>query len=133
MKEKRKLSNLKHHEHRLLTMLVTVCLLLGTIQGKSSAIRAEGSATVFQIGDQVEAILENGRLTVSGSGDTYDYEAQTSPFLHDREKIQSIIIEEGITYIGAYLFYNLGQVNGILELPSTILGMGEAVNGYLTG
>ena len=73
MKEKRKLSNLKHHEHRLLTMLVTVCLLLGTIQGKSSAIRAEGSATVFQIGDQVEAILENGRLTVSGSGDTYDY------------------------------------------------------------
>lgn len=126
MKEKRKLSNLKHHEHRLLTMLVTVCLLLGTIQGKSSAIRAEGSATVFQIGDQVEAILENGRLTVSGSGDIYDYEAQTSPFLHDREKIQSIIIEEGITYIGAYLFYNLGQVNGILELPSTILGMGEA-------
>lgn len=126
MKEKRKLSNLKHHEHRLLTMLVTVCLLLGTIQGKSSAIRAEGSATVFQIGDQVEAILENGRLTVSGSGDTYDYEAQTSPFLHDREKIQSIIIEEGITYNGAYLFYNLGQVNGILELPSTILGMGEA-------
>lgn len=126
MKEKRKLSNLKHHEHRLLTMLVTVCLLLGTIQGKSSAIRAEGSPTVFQIGDQVEAILENGRLTVSGSGDTYDYEAQTSPFLHDREKIQSIIIEEGVAYIGAYLFYNLGQVNGILELPSTILGMGEA-------
>ena len=126
MKEKRKLSNLKHHEHRLLTMLVTVCLLLGTIQGKSSVIRAESSAAVFQIGDQAVAILENGRLTVSGSGDTYDYEAQTSPFLHDREKIQSIRIEEGITYIGAYLFYNLGQVSGILELPSTILGMGEA-------
>lgn len=45
---------------------------------------------------------ETYELTISGSGDTYDYQFGESPF--DKVNIKSVIIQEGVTSIGEYLF-----------------------------
>ena len=44
--------------------------------------------------------LENGCLTISGSGAMTDYEQGTEPWYAERENIFSAVVEEGVTYIG---------------------------------
>ncbi len=49
--------------------------------------------------------LENGVLTISGSGETEDFaNAKSVPWYEKRGEITSVVVEEGITSIGNYCF-----------------------------
>lgn len=67
----------------------------------------------------------NKVLTLSGSGATNDYTGSgngRSPFYQNatiRNNCTSIVVEEGITAIGNYLFFYLNQVESV-TLPSTV-------------
>ena len=45
-----------------------------------------------------------GTVTISGTGSTKDYTSVYSPFTNDAASVKSVIIEDGITRIGAGLF-----------------------------
>ena len=48
-----------------------------------------------------------GTLTISGIGAMYDYTSETEvPWHSQRESIQSVVLEDGVTTIGNYAFYN---------------------------
>ena len=47
---------------------------------------------------------ETGELTISGTGDMYDYEYETQPWIDYPSNITFAKIERGITSIGAYAF-----------------------------
>ena len=75
-----------------------------------------------------------GTLTISGTGDMYDYyenihfstDERSSPWLREINNIsdiKNIVIEEGITSIGAKAFYDLAYVNSV-SLPSTLTKIG---------
>lgn len=75
-----------------------------------------------------------GTLTISGTGDMYDYfdnihfstDERSSPWLQTVKNIsdiKSIVIEEGITSIGAKAFYDLAYVSSV-SLPSTLTKIG---------
>ena len=50
-------------------------------------------------------LSQDGTLTLSGSGSTYNYHSQkTAPWWDLREQITSVIINEGITTLGTQLF-----------------------------
>ncbi|MBE6818184.1 MAG: hypothetical protein E7517_03365 [Ruminococcaceae bacterium] len=65
-----------------------------------------GSVVTGSVGENVTYSLESGVLTISGTGDMYDYSYfydNPSPFSED-ESITAVIIESGVTNIGKYMF-----------------------------
>ena len=90
----------------------------------------EVTETVIQSGTcgaKVEYVLENGVLTISGEGATYNYHSgSTAPWFEHRESIVEIYVEEGITNIGNQLFVeckNLKKVffaKGVETLGSNV-------------
>lgn len=116
----------KQARRRLLSVLTVFCLLLSYWNFGFIATYARSSGPVsFQVGANVTATLQDGVLTLAGSGRTEDFTAATAPFLGCAQDIRGLVIEDGITYIGAYLFYGLGSLSGTLNLPGSILGFGD--------
>ena len=61
---------------------------------------------------------DRGVLTITGKGDMPNYKNKTSPF-YGNNKIQYIVIKDGITSIGAYAFQDCKSLN-FVELPNSI-------------
>ena len=62
-------------------------------------------------------------LTISGTGETYDYTEVSIPWASIRSKIKHVVVSEGITSIGEYLFYSLNQLTDV-ALPDTLRSIG---------
>lgn len=79
----------------------------------------------YTILDTVTYYIDNGVLTISGSGDMDDYEVTSDiPWYSQRLNINKIIISNGITSIGTKAFY--GCINAtIAEIPETVIKIGE--------
>ncbi|MBP5366455.1 MAG: leucine-rich repeat protein [Bacteroidales bacterium] len=77
---------------------------------------------------------ETGTLTISGTGDMYDYEKNCAPWitLKNNCTINKLIVEEGITSIGDYAFY-LVSYNDYAEIASTVKKIGKYNFLYGTG
>ena len=70
-------------------------------------------------GDGLTWSYSGGTLTISGTGAMEDYAAGKAPWRNYRYKIQTVVVEEGVTAIGTYAFYeHLGLKT--VYLPSTI-------------
>ncbi len=77
-----------------------------------------------QCGDDVYwALDDEGTLTISGSGAMQDYTAETSPF-HEKS-FSRVIIEEGVTSVGSYAFYDCSALNSV-TLPQGMTGIGDS-------
>ena len=68
-----------------------------------------------QVGDDIFWTLEDGVLTLTGTGATYDYVnvGNVNPFSALRFEIKEIVISDGITYLGNRLFRGVTQVEKI--------------------
>ena len=85
----------------------------------------------FVCGDNlVWSLDENGTLTISGSGEMYDYTypysypAVVAPWFADSSFINRIVISEDVTTIGDYAFFGLWKVTDI-EWSNKIISIGE--------
>ena len=66
-------------------------------------------------------------LTISGKGATKDcgnVGSNQAPWKDSRDKIKSIVVEEGITALGRYMFYKC-EVAESVSLPSTLTAIGD--------
>ena len=63
-------------------------------------------ATEGTCGEQLTWKLEDGTLTISGTGAMEDYEEGGAPWYAQRDQIQTVVIEAGVTSIGNYAFYD---------------------------
>ena len=82
----------------------------------SGSLRQEGETVSGTCGTDASYVLENGVLTISGTGEIEE------DFFDDydlRYDITSIIIGEGITKIGSSAFYDFTAVKSV-TLPSTL-------------
>ena len=78
-----------------------------------------------QCGDDVYWSLKDGLLTISGSGDMWGWSNTTYPsFYKYNVSIRKVVIEEGITNIGAYAFRGLSRVTQV-ELPDGMTEIGS--------
>lgn len=118
---------------RALAVLVALCLVLGQMNGGMFvAYATSGTPVTIQVGANVTAELSDGVLRLSGTGDTDDFTADTAPFKDHAGEIRTLVVEEGVTYLGAHLFSGLGGLGGELTLPKSIVGFGESVFSGLT-
>lgn len=69
---------------------------------------------------------ETGTLTISGNGPMKDYDWATegAPWDAHREKIQNIVIEDGITLISEYVFSDLQSLTAV-TIPASVTAVAD--------
>ena len=88
-----------------------------TVQ-EDGAMAAEGSGTC---GENLTWTLEEGILTISGTGAMYDYELSTRPY--EENTISTVIIEDGVTSIGNYAFSCFSLTS--IDIPNSVTSIGD--------
>ena len=81
-------------------------------------------------GENVEwSFEEGGCLRFSGTGAMWDYEPTQTPYYDLRESVRSVVLEPGITSIGARVLYSFENITE-LTAPDGVVSIGEdAFNG----
>ena len=79
-----------------------------------------------QIGDDVYwSLSPSGRLIITGTGPMWDYTGkEPSPFCENLD-IREVEIGEGVTTIGAFMFYRCGGITTV-SIPGTVRSLGSA-------
>lgn len=73
----------------------------------------------------VWAIDESGTITISGTGPMPDFSGWSAPpWETSKALINTVVIDEGVTKVGAYSFYQYSNISSI-ELSSTVTVIGE--------
>ena len=98
-----------------------------------AATLAEGpteGATVVGSGECGENLIwteySDGRLVISGTGEMYDYEINTSNTAPWSKNVISVVIEDGVTSIGNGAFYEREQLCDV-EIPNSVSIIGKSV------
>ena len=68
--------------------------------------------------------LENGTLTISGTGNMENYSYRTAPWSNQRYVIHHVIIEQGITSIGDYSFQDCVDLFSVI-IPNSVITIGN--------
>lgn len=82
----------------------------------------EPSRRPDQCGENAFWSLSGGTLTISGTGGTDDFSAGT-PWADSRGSITALVIEDGITYLGAAAFANCDNLTNV-DFGSTLREVG---------
>ena len=116
---------------KVLSIVLSICMLLSISAGlnfSASALDSSGSC-----GENVSYTFDaaTGLLTISGSGDMYDYGWNSkSPFYNeDKSEITRIVINYGVTSIGEQAFYGCRSLTSI-EIPNSVKSIGRRAFEY---
>ena len=86
-------------------------------------------------GDDLTYTLDDsGTLTISGTGAMTDYSSSSSsraPWYSSRSNITSVVIEDGVTSIGSYAFYDCSALESI-TIPDSVTSIDDSAF-YNTG
>ena len=78
----------------------------GSLVLQGTNLMLVGIVAKGKCGDNLNWVLTgDGKLTISGTGDMYDYDPLAAPWNAYRTQIKSLIIEDGCTYVGSHAFY----------------------------
>ena len=69
---------------------------------------------------------DNCKLTISGSGPMADYSFPPPPWTEYSDSIESAVIDEGVTTIGAFAFSHCNHLNSI-TIPESAKSIGHSV------
>ena len=120
---------------KILSAALALCLAFGSAaalpkdvftQISGVSVSAVDTATSGKCGDKITWSLKNGVLTISGSGNMYNYATFTnghSPF-YNRQDITSVVIEQGVVKIGDCAFYGCSKLTGV-TIPTSVMNIGR--------
>lgn len=112
---------MKQHFNRIFSALLALVLCVGLLAAPAAA----EEATSGTCGDNLTWSLENGVLTISGSGAMTDFsEPDMAPWYGSRELIQRVVIASGITNVGDLAFYGLKNLTTV-NIPSSVKSLGD--------
>ncbi len=102
-----------------------------------TGIMAEVSAEEItgKCGDNLTyTISEDGTLTITGTGDMYNYtNPNKAPWYDYRTSLKNLNINSGITSIGSYAFSGYSQFTGRLMIPDSVTSIGNYAFYYCSG
>jgi len=107
---------------KILSLVVCLCVLLCTL-----------SVGANEPPNEVSWSINNGVLTVSGSGAMDNYRNETDiPWYSRRNEITKIVVSEGITHIGNMAFYGLVNAKEA-DIADTVQTIGLCAFSYTEG
>ena len=110
-------------QRKILALLISIILAMSILPAAALADE-ETSGTC---GDSLTWNFdeERGILTISGNGAMTDYsKAEDQPWHSHASSITQIVLEEGITKIGAHAFRQISGINSELKLPASLENIG---------
>ena len=111
---------MKQQFNRIFSALLALLLCVGLFTLPASAEELSGTC-----GDNLTWILENGILTISGTGEMMNFTADTAaPWLDYADQIQCVKVSDGITSIGDYAFYHCINLSAVY-LPISVKDLGK--------
>lgn len=101
------------------------------ILDNSTKVQTASLETSGQCGDNLTWRIENETLTISGTGAMWDYEdtdegKTVAPWSVYEEQLTTLVLEEGITYIGERAFEGCSCFEGKLLIPNTVTSIGSS-------
>lgn len=104
---------------RILSFALAVLMIASLLPVSASADNTD--AVGGTCGEALEWTLKDGVLTISGTGEMYDYNYydNTSPWSGARSKIVDVVLDDGITKIGSGAFYDCNSLRSI-SIPNSV-------------
>lgn len=123
---------------KIKNIFTSACLIIFLFVLCIMTAQAEEIIETVKIGDNVHVTINSKtqEAIISGSGDTFNFDQDgfdpsgkyTNPFRWGKR--YKIIIKEGITSIGDYLFDNINPIGGVYNIPNGVTRIGKsAVSG----
>ena len=109
---------------RILSFALALCFVFTLLP----AAFADSAPTSGTCGDNLTWTLEGNKLTISGTGDMYDYDERnddTPPWYYYRDRITEVVIEQGVTAIGKDGFCKLFSLTSV-QLPGSLKSIGSS-------
>ena len=108
--------------NRILAIILAILMVISNIPITASA----AAPTSGTCGDNLTWEYDSATytLTISGTGDMYDYDSDNRPWESYEDSIKVVVFEEGITSIGTYAFYHCGKLVEA-TFPDDITSIGE--------
>ena len=94
------------------------------LTSENLGVDASKIRTYWNEGDLTWTLTADGTLTISGTGAMKDYSSSDSPATQKKDSVNKVVIENGITSIGAYAFYDCSGLTSI-EIPESVTSIGE--------
>ena len=88
-------------------------------EGELPDLELQSAPTSGDCGNDLSWTLENGTLTVSGSGGMWNWSPESTPWEESRNVITSVVLEEGVTNVGKFAFSDCVNLTEV-RLPSTL-------------
>ena len=111
---------------RWISLLLALAMVAAMVPQVAIEARAVQSGTC---GDNLTWVLDDeGTLTIRGTGAMDDYlwsDNKSVPWWNNRSDIETLIIEDGITYIGAEAFSYCENLS-MVEIANTVMSIGES-------
>ncbi len=107
----------------LLTIFIAACVLAF---GFALTANADDIATSGSCGDDLTWAFDEatGTLTISGTGDMWDYSYNSSPWYCFRGSVKSMRIEQGVTSIGDCALFGCTSLTS-MSIPDGVASIGE--------
>ena len=101
------------------------CVDNGIVLYSSNIVASGTCGAEGNNGDNLTWILDDeGVLTISGTGAMANWNWEGSPWYANKDKIESVVIEDGVTSIGNYAFFSCASLKNI-TLPNSVTSIGD--------
>ena len=94
------------------------------------ATREESTTLGGICGENAAWTLDQGTLTISGTGAMYDYvqneeDGTIAPWMEYKDSITAVIVEDGITQVGSYAFYKCLSLTSV-TIADSVTELGDS-------
>ena len=115
---------------KIISLFLSLTMLFSLTAGLDFSAYAD-TLTTGKCGENVTYSFDNntGTLTISGTGDMYDYSSTRKSVFYNDKKIINIIVEKGITSIGSYAFYYCTRLISVI-IPDSVISIGDNAFSY---
>lgn len=110
---------------QILSLLLLLCLLLNAalpvFAEQTDDVSAEGNGAAC--GDTLNWSINGTTLTISGTGEMYDFESGNAPWQDFKDTLTTVVLEGGVTHVGAYAFTDFDKLISV-DFGSSLVQIG---------